>query len=54
MNETPALPRAEAALQAETALRQVIADGPKIHLDHYIVYHARGWLRGDASSTDNS
>jgi hypothetical protein len=36
--------QAEASSKAEEILRQVIADGPKIQLDHYLVYHAREWV----------
>jgi len=39
-NETRAMPQTEAASKAEEVLRRVIADGPKIQLDHYLVYHA--------------
>ena len=35
------MPQAEASAKAEDILRQVIADGPKIQLDHHLVYHAR-------------
>lgn len=34
----------EAASKAEEIFRQVIADGPKIQLDHYLVYHARKFV----------
>jgi hypothetical protein len=32
----------EARHRAETAFREVFENGPKIELDHYIVYYARG------------
>lgn len=40
-NEIPPMPQKEAAAESEKVLRQVIADGPQIRLDHHLVYHAR-------------
>jgi len=39
--EVVAIPRAEAAKRASAAFEAVFANGHKIELDHYIVYHAR-------------
>lgn len=35
------MPQKDAATEAEQYLKQVIADGPQIRLDHHLVYHAR-------------
>jgi hypothetical protein len=40
-NEVPAIPQAEAAEKSEQFLRDVLKDGPKVVLDHHLVYHAR-------------
>lgn len=40
-DEVVAIPRAEAAKRASAAFEAVFANGHKIELDHYIVYHAR-------------
>ncbi|GJJ13980.1 hypothetical protein Clacol_008237 [Clathrus columnatus] len=39
-NEPSLMPQKEAANVAEKVLRQLIADGPQIRLDHHLVYHA--------------
>lgn len=38
------MPQADAASKAEEVLRQVITDGPKVQLDHYLIYHARKFV----------
>lgn len=43
--EVVALGRAEAEKGAEEALRAVLEHGPKIELDHQLVYHARECVR---------
>lgn len=41
-NELVFVPVEEAQHKAESAFQQVFENGPKIELDHYIVYYARG------------
>jgi hypothetical protein len=38
------LPRDEAAAGAKAAFEAVFANGPKIELDHHLVYHARTFV----------
>ncbi|KAG6862884.1 hypothetical protein C0993_001075, partial [Termitomyces sp. T159_Od127] len=42
-DEGDIIPRAEAEQGAEEAFKAVFEYGPKIELDHYIVYHARAF-----------
>jgi hypothetical protein len=39
--DVPSLPRDEAAAGAKAAFEAVFEHGPKIELDHHMVYHAR-------------
>ncbi|KAJ7094894.1 hypothetical protein C8R43DRAFT_852355, partial [Mycena crocata] len=39
--EVPHVPQAEAAAGAKAAFEAVFEHGPKIELDHHLVYHAR-------------
>ncbi|KIJ35467.1 hypothetical protein M422DRAFT_129340, partial [Sphaerobolus stellatus SS14] len=45
-NEVPSIPQEEASSKAEEAFRALIADGPKVSLDHHLVYHAHYELGG--------
>lgn len=42
--EVVAMDKEEAEKGAENALRMVLEHGPKIELDHHLVYHAREFL----------
>ena len=47
-----AIDKAEAEKGAENAFRAVIEHGPKIELDHHLVYHAREFLQSFTQSCD--